>query len=138
MFGRILIVDDDPSLCLLLSRFLSKHGFEVITASSIEDATALADANDLSLLITDFMMPGMDGIRFAQAVRSEPRHRDLTVLLVTAHPTDEVVERAMRGGIAMVLPKPIELPKLLALVGFATAASPGSQARLTRPSNSLG
>jgi PleD family two-component response regulator len=69
-------------------------------------------------------MPYVDGISFTQQVHQIPRHRDVPVIMITAFGSDEVSDRGMRRGVAMTLAKPLELSKLLDLVGFATAEPP--------------
>jgi two-component system response regulator GlrR len=71
---RILIVDDDPALLRLLSLRLEKEGFQVLEASSGEQALAILAAQTPDLVITDMRMGGMDGLALFDAVnRTHPR-----------------------------------------------------------------
>ena len=117
---KILVVDDDASQTTLIAKFLGKHGYEVITAGSPIEAMPLLLADDIKLVITDLMMPHVDGISFAQQIHALPRLKDLPVILVTAWHSEEIAEKGMRKGIALTLSKPIDFSKLLDLVGFAT------------------
>ena len=117
---KILVVDDDAAQTTLIARFLSKHGYSVLTASSPIEAMPLLHSEDIKLVITDLMMPHVDGISFAQQIHAVPRLKDLPVILVTAWHSEEIAEKGMRKGIALTLSKPIEFSKLLDLVGFAT------------------
>ena len=66
------------------------------------------------------MMPHVDGIRFAEQVHEMPGYKDLSIILMTAYPSDQISDKGMRKGVALTLAKPIDLGKLLDLVGFAT------------------
>lgn len=118
--AKILLVDDDLELSRLIARFLGKNGFEVLTASDAVAAKIILEREPISLLITDLMMPHQDGISFVEDVRKHARYRQLPVILVTAYPADEIMDKGLRKGVAFTLPKPLDLKKLLDLVGFAT------------------
>ena len=116
----MLVVDDDDSQSFLVARFLTKHGYTVLTAPSPVEAMPILHSDDIKLVITDLMMPHVDGISFAQQIHALPRLKDLPVILVTAWHSEEIAEKGMRKGIALTLSKPIDFSKLLDLVGFAT------------------
>ena len=75
--------------------------------------------------ITDWMMPHVDGIAFTKQIHELEKYRDVPVIMMTAFGNDQVYDTGMRKGVAMTLSKPLELSKLLDVVGFATA-TPGS------------
>jgi CheY-like chemotaxis protein len=116
---KVLIVDDDPDLRRLLTRFLEKNGCVVFSAGDALQALDTLEREPVNLVITDLMMPHIDGIRFTESLRQDPRHKDLPVIMLTAYPTDEALEQSMRKGVAMTLAKPINFDQLLALVRFA-------------------
>jgi two-component system chemotaxis response regulator CheY len=117
---KILIVDDDPGLNRLLALFLQRNGCEVHSAGhAIEALELLERVPDIGMVITDFQMPHLDGIGFVQALREDPRRKDLPVVMITGYPNDQRAELSMRTGAAYFLPKPIDLDQLLALVKFA-------------------
>jgi two-component system, chemotaxis family, chemotaxis protein CheY len=117
---KILVVDDDLEQSALIGKFLAKHGYTVMTAPSPVEAMQLLHTADIKLVITDLMMPHVDGISFAQQIHAIPRLKDLPVILITAWSTEEISEKGMRKGIAMTMSKPLDFNKLLDLVGFAT------------------
>ncbi|MBX7100585.1 MAG: response regulator [Myxococcaceae bacterium] len=118
---QILVVDDDPALTELLGRFLSKNGFEVVTAPDALQALQLLESlPDVALVITDLMMPHLDGIGFTKKLHELPGKAALPVIMVTAWTSDELADKGMRQGVGMTISKPIDLQKLLTLVGFAT------------------
>ncbi len=117
---KILVVDDDLAQSALIARFLTKHGYSVLTAPSPIEAMQMLHTDDIKLVITDLMMPHVDGISFAQQIHAVPRLKDLPVILITAWHSEEISEKGMRKGIALTMSKPLEFNKLLDLVGFAT------------------
>ena len=66
------------------------------------------------------MMPHVDGIAFTQQIHAMPNHANVPVILITAYGNDALTDQSMRKGVALTLSKPLELSKLLDLVGFAT------------------
>jgi CheY-like chemotaxis protein len=122
----ILIVDDDEATLNLVSTFLRRNQFKVIAATNPVRALELAATEKISLVITDLMMPHVDGISLTQQIHALPGLKDVPVILMTAFGSDEVSESGLRRGVALTLHKPIELSRLLDLVGFATAEPPRS------------
>ena len=80
---RVLIVDDDAALLRLMSLRLEKEGFQVLEASSGEQALAILAAQTADLVISDMRMGGMDGLALFDAVSRT--HPSLPVILLTAH-----------------------------------------------------
>lgn len=117
----LLVVDDDEAIRQLMASFLGSNGFEVLTAPNPVKALELLDAHPVKLVITDLMMPHVDGVTFTQQIHARPQYKDLPVILITAYGNDQVGDHSLRKGVALTLDKPIELNKLLDLVGFATA-----------------
>ncbi len=118
---KILVVDDDEAQANLIAIFLKKNNFLVATANDPIAALQLLQHAPVDLVITDLMMPHVDGIDFAERVHQLPGLKEVPVILITAWPSEEVSDKGMRRGIALTLSKPIQLNKLLDLVGFATA-----------------
>ena len=77
-------------------------------------------ANDFQLVITDLMMPHIDGISFAEKIHAVERMKDLPIIMVTAYASEALSEKSMRRGVALMLTKPLNLSKLRDLVGFST------------------
>ena len=117
----ILIVDDDEATLLLLSTFLRRNDYRVMTAGNpVRGLEILKSEPNIKLVITDLMMPHVDGISFTEQIHAIEAFANLPVIMITAHNTDEVTETGMRRGVALTLSKPLNLHKLLDLVGFAT------------------
>lgn len=116
---NVLVVDDDVELCRLLSRFLEKHGHTVYSAGDALQAMDVLDRNPVGLVITDYRMPHVDGIHFTEMLKSDPRTRNVPVILMTANVDESVTDKGMRKGVALTLHKPIDFNQLLTLVRFA-------------------
>ena len=116
---KILVVDDDDSLCRLIARFMEKNGIEVHTAQDALQGLDVLEREKIDLVVTDLMMPHLDGIAFTVQIRQDPRFKNLPVILITAYPNSELLEQSLRKGVAMTLGKPVDLNRLLALIRFS-------------------
>ena len=103
----------------MLSRFLEKHGYQVYSAGDALQGLDVLAREEIGLVITDLMMPHVDGIAFTEMLKQDERHKSLPVILVTAHPESRLVELGLRKGVALTLSKPIDFERLLNLVRFA-------------------
>lgn len=122
----VLIVDDDEATLNLLATFLRRNQYRVLTASNPVRGLELLKGDDIKLVITDWMMPHVDGIAFTQQIHALDKYKDVPVIMMTAFGNDQIYDKGMRQGVAMTLSKPLELSKLLDLVGFATATPGGT------------
>ena len=109
--GRILLVDDDPSLIKLLSLRLRANGYQLETATSGEEALGKLEAVQPQLLITDLRMDGMDGLALFREVHA--RHPALPVIILTAHGTIPDAVDATQQGVFSYLTKPFDASELL-------------------------
>ena len=98
----ILIVEDDPDNRETLAGVVAIMGYEIITAESGEEALRVVDQRaDVSLVVCDIRLPGMDGIAFSDLVRQ--RHPSLKIAFVTGDP-DAADDAIQHGAIAMLKP----------------------------------
>ncbi|HWA64072.1 MAG TPA: response regulator [Caulobacteraceae bacterium] len=116
---RILLAEDDDSLRGFLSRALERAGYEVTSCADGDEAAAVLD-EDWDLLLTDIVMPGMDGIEVARLAAQ--RHPGLRIMFITGFAAVALSagERAPAG--AKVLSKPIHLREIVAEVDRMMAA----------------
>ncbi|MFJ2365789.1 response regulator [Pseudomonas sp. NPDC087697] len=113
---RVLIVDDDKDARELLSEILALDGIRCMTAASGESALKLLDSNkSIGLLITDLRMQRLDGLELVSKVRESERAA-LPVIIVSGDADARDVIDAMHLSVVDFLLKPIDTPKLLALV----------------------
>lgn len=113
---EILIVDDERSLADTLRAIFQNAGYRASAAYSGEEALAFVAKHRPSLVITDVMMPGLDGITMAKMIRKS--HPDCRVLLFSGNAdTQDLLETAEEEGhLFEVLPKPVPPPQMLAKV----------------------
>jgi signal transduction histidine kinase/DNA-binding NarL/FixJ family response regulator len=109
----ILVIDDDPSVQDLMSRFLTRLGFEVAAATSGEQGLALAKKLSPAVITLDVMMPGMDGWAVLRALKSQPDLARIPVIMVTI--VDNEVT-AVKLGAAGYLVKPVDRERLAELI----------------------
>jgi len=109
----VLIVEDSSDLRSLFARVLQRRGFRVYEASNGREALACLLEVKPEVIVTDVMMPEMDGIELIRHLRSRPSTAEIPVVVMTAAESDEVKREARRLGAADVLAKPLEPRTLL-------------------------
>jgi DNA-binding NtrC family response regulator len=117
MAERILIVDDEATLCESLQRVFVREGYEVVTAHDAEAALAQFEEGAYDLIISDILLPGMNGIEFLQAVKK--RAPDLIVIVMTAYASIETAVSALRSGAHDYILKPVIHDEIKRLVRLA-------------------
>lgn len=123
----ILIVDDAPENILVLGKHLLR-GFEVLAATSGEEALAIARAQRPALILLDVKMPGMDGYQVLSRLKEDPRTGDIPVIFVTADNTAASETDALRSGAADFIHKPVNLDVLESRVALQLALEERKQA----------
>lgn len=113
--GRILVVEDDPGIAGLLSDVLTDEGYRV-TASMNGAALALAAADPPDLVLSDVLMPGMDGTEVCRRLKANPRTHAVPVVFMTALPPDLVAEKLADCSYEGIIHKPFNLHAVLATV----------------------
>jgi DNA-binding response OmpR family regulator len=81
--GVILVLEDEPGLLRLLSRALNGAGYQVLTATSADEAVQVSDGHDVTVLVADVNSPGASGPVVAQFLRE--RHANMKVLYISGH-----------------------------------------------------
>lgn len=113
---KLLLIDDDPNLILLVRDYLEFNGFEVLTANHGREAIDILEQETPHLIICDVMMPEMDGYTFLSEIRQNPRLEWLPVILLSAkgHTKDRI--KGLKTGADVYLIKPFEPEELVAQV----------------------
>lgn len=111
---HILVVDDDPTVVALLKETLTADGYHVSTALNGAEALAWMADRTVCLVITDFVMPGLDGLGLLAVVKQ--RRPEVPVIFMTASYDEAVLRAAVDGGAERVLSKPIGQREILRLV----------------------
>ncbi len=113
---RILVVDDDPSLCDQVSAMLQTHGYEVLMAADGAAALAVIQREPPDLVLSDVVMPRLDGLELLTAVRQEPATALLPFVLMTQRPELAGMRHGINRGADNYLPKPFSASELVAVI----------------------
>jgi signal transduction histidine kinase len=116
---RILIAEDDTTSRLILQETLGQLGHDVVAAANGEEAWAAWRRESVSLVISDWMMPDLDGIELCRRIRAENRARYTYVILLTALGGKENYLEAMRAGADDFASKPLDADQLHARLRVA-------------------
>ncbi len=103
---RVLVVDDEKSLRLVLSEFLKDNGCEVLTAASAEKALTIMNNVEFDLAIVDIRLPGMNGIQLLEKIKD--RSPDTEVIIITSHVSMDTALDAIQKGAYDYLTKPFD------------------------------
>ena len=103
---RILAVDDEPSIRRLIEVNLTREGYQVETAENGAQALAKIRASRPDLLVTDVMMPEMDGFELVKNIRMDASIADLPIIMLTAKTQDRDVLGGYQVGADLYLTKP--------------------------------
>ena len=118
---RLLLVDDERLVLATLAQGLTKAGYSVITAESVDDAEAvLASGDRPDMVILDVSMPGRGGLELAERLRSLDH---IPFMLLTAYSDPEIVDQAATCGALGYLVKPVDTPQLVPAIKAALARS---------------
>ncbi len=110
----ILIVDDDSDVLEMADYFFKEAGVEAHCVESGSRALEKIQEKSFAVMLTDFNMPGMNGLELAEKVREiAPQIR---IIMATGHPSQELSDLAVKAGIVTVLAKPLNMVGLLDLV----------------------
>lgn len=116
---RILLVDDEATARHALAENLRRAGYEILTASDAFEALKILAEQKVDLTLTDYMMPGMNGLDLLRTIRE--RDFDAQVVLLSAFRDVDTAVEAMREGAYHFLCKPVDVEQLLALIDKALA-----------------
>lgn len=127
MSPRLLLVDDEPGLREAVKDYLEESGFAVQVASNAREGWDLLQQSIPDLVISDIMMPQVDGYQFLKQMREDPRFKRLPVVFLTAKgmTTDRI--QGYNSGVDAYIPKPFDPDELVAIVENLLDRRPVSQ-----------
>jgi len=126
--ARVLIVDDDRAVGMVLTALISQAGHQARYVGSGPEALAAMAGGGVDVIVSDVRMPGMDGMELLAEVHK--RHRDVPVILLTAHGTVSLAVDAMKAGATDFLTKPFDRDEVLFTIGKALT---GAKAAAEKP-----
>lgn len=113
----ILVVDDDPTFCAIMGEILRMYQADVRTATSAEEAMAVLEHMTPDLILTDVMMPEIDGLTFVRRLRSGGPLASVPIIIVSAGVSNREQAAAIQAGADRFLAKPFSLNDLQMAVG---------------------
>lgn len=112
---KLLIVEDDRELNRTVCAYLNQNGYEAVGCLNVNEAYDAMYGNLFDLIVSDIMMPGVDGFEFAKTVREQ--NQDIPILFMTARDDFAAKQQGFRIGIDDYMIKPIDLDELLLRIG---------------------
>lgn len=114
--SRLLLIDDDQHLLMALRAAFEQRARPIIvdTASTAEQALSLVQLTDYDSIVSDFNMPGLNGIDFLKECRAS--RRDIPISLLTGYGTYELEEEALKEGAYAVVQKPVDADVFVSVV----------------------
>ncbi len=142
---KALVVDDVAYSCIIVKKALEQAGIDVFSAASGADAlTLLQQEDDIDVVITDLMMPGMDGIQFYERLKEEQEaNAEQTsaplppFILLTASPEPKLLRKAKQAGFADVMVKPLDSKRLLQTLKKCLGDEPKEECEYSRTLQAL-
>lgn len=124
--ASLLIVDDEPPLLDVISRYLEREGFAVSTAGTAADALALLEVDQVDIMLCDVGLPDMDAVALVRAARC--RAPAMRVLMFSGRHDAQVAETLLHAGASAYITKPLPLRELRDIVDRAVAARSAAHA----------
>jgi two-component system, cell cycle sensor histidine kinase and response regulator CckA len=114
--ATVLVIDDEESICQLLARFLSRHGYQVLTSGDAQEAVALFAQHqaEVECVLLDVLLEGVNGIDVFHTLRA--KRPDLGVVLMSGAPYEHLSQMPPLNQRTRWLPKPFTLSQVLVLL----------------------
>ncbi|HEX3594292.1 MAG TPA: response regulator [Polyangiaceae bacterium] len=124
MITRVLVVDDSPTIRKVVSHLLDEEGYECVTAEDGEDALAELRREPVDLVLTDFVMPKMNGYQLCRELRADPALRNVPVVLMSAKGDKLRGHFIQQTGAVDAITKPFDPMALVAVIESALTRKP--------------
>jgi len=125
--GRVLVVEDSPTIASVVKYFLELEGFDVLLAADGLAGLETAQREHPQVIVSDVNMPGMGGVAMVKALRADPSNANVRILMLTSEASIEAESEGLAAGADDYLLKPVE-PRRLAARVKALLARSGSRA----------
>lgn len=113
MAKSILVVDDEPNILLSLEFLMQQEGYEVRTATNGDEAMMAVGEKQPDLILLDIMMPKLDGFEVCQKIRSNPKWKDIRIVMLTAKGREVDQEKGLALGADDYIIKPFGTKQLV-------------------------
>jgi CheY-like chemotaxis protein len=121
--GKVLVVEDSPTIMSVIKYFLEIEGFEVFSAENGLVGLEMALKERPDVIVSDVMMPGMGGVDMVKALRADPQMRNVRILMLTSESSVEAEAEGLSAGADDYILKPVEPRRLAARVKALRARS---------------
>lgn len=108
----ILAVDDEEEILRLYNTFLKFSGFQVKTVQNAEECVEYLMHNEVDLILLDVNMPGIDGLRLLEMIRTQPKNKETPIIMISARGDEATVKKAAVLGCDNFIVKPFTLTEL--------------------------
>lgn len=116
MGKKVLVIDDEPFILMMVEDKLQRAGFEVVTLSESINAVKVVENERPDLIILDWMMPEVSGIELCRKLKSEPDLLDIPIFMLTAKGQEEDEKLGFKCGVTRYITKPFSPKALLEMV----------------------
>lgn len=110
---KILVVEDNPDVLVIIETTLREKGYEVVTANGGEEALTKAKQQNFDLILTDLAMPKVSGVDLISTLKNSPGTWRIPIVAVTAHWSDQISVSASAAGCDGFIAKPFSREELL-------------------------
>ena len=112
----ILVLDDDPDICIMIKMVLDYYGYDAMDAENEETATKIISSNHVDLLIMDMLLSGVDGTDICRRLKLDKQTSSIPILMFSAHPTAK--ETCLAAGADDFISKPFEMNDMMEKISF--------------------
>lgn len=113
---NILLIDDDPMVHAVIRKIMAMNGFELVSAQNVQEGIDKLKTHDISLVISDVMMTGIDGLSFLSILKKDGQFQSVPVIIITSNLDPVLSSQALKQGAAGFLTKPVSEQDLVNLV----------------------
>jgi CheY-like chemotaxis protein len=132
MATRVLVVDDDPSLCEFIQEVLASENIQAHIVTDSIEAAARLKLERFDAIFLDMHMPSLDGIELAKRARSLGLNQSTPLVMITGEQDQKAVQRAFNAGVNLFLFKPVDRTRLMRLLNAADNFIQYQRKRVTR------
>lgn len=114
--GKVIVIDDEPFILMMIEDKLGKAGIEVVTLRESRNAMEIIKKDNPDLIILDWMMPEVSGIEICRLLKNDPDLSDIPIFMLTAKGQDSDEQIGLKCGVTRYITKPFSPKGLLDMV----------------------
>src|SRR5271170_1468532 len=136
--ARVLVIDDSPTILKVVSAILARHGYEpAVARDGTQGIELIKKGTKYDIVLLDFVMPRMNGYQFCRELRSNPAHRTLPVVLMSAKGDKIRGQFVQQTGAVDAITKPFDARALVAVIEGALSKTAEGRARPVPEGNKM-